>query len=204
MDLIAQFLSIFLLGFIGGAIPGPILASAFTEILRAGFIKSLRVIMFAAISEIIVATLIMFILFSINIPQSIYYGISFFGSIVLVWLAKQIWSIKKIDGKGELFDFKKIFLLTIFNGPLWIVWSTICVPQAYLLSRKIIGGQILFLVIFEIGWFASTLLLTFLFSRFRELLIKGKVVSVVFKLFALTLIIFAVRLAVTSILFFFK
>lgn len=203
MDLLFQFLSIFVLGFIGGAIPGPILASTFTEALHKGFVKSLRVILFAAISEIIVASLIMFIFFSMHLSQSIFYGISFIGAIVLVWIAKQIWSIKKINSKGELFDFKKIFLLTVFNGPLWIFWTTICVPQAYLLSQKINGGQFLFLAIFELGWFFSTSILTFLFSRFRPILIEKGVVSVVFKIFALILTFFAIRLVVTSIFFFF-
>lgn len=204
MGVILQFLSIFLLGFIGGAIPGPIIASTFTEVLRKGFIKSLRVITYAAISEIIVAALIMFLLFSANIPQGIYHAISLLGAIVLIWLAQQIWSIKKLNDKGELFDFKKIFLLTIFNGPLWIVWTTICVPQAYLLSQKIIGGQFIFLIIFELGWFFSTLSLTLLFSRFRPLLIKEKVISNVFKFFSLILVLFAFRLVITSVIYFSK
>lgn len=201
MELFFQFSSIFVLGFIGGAIPGAILTSTFTEVIRKGFVKSLRVIFFAGVSEIIVATFIMLILFSLHIPQSFFYGISLIGAVVLLWMAQQIWTIKNLHDKGELFDFKKIFLLTIFNGPLWIFWSTICVPQAYLLSQKINGGQILFLLLFEIGWLVSTLLLTFLFSRFRPLLIKGKAVSVVFKIFALILIFFAIRLAIASLFF---
>ena len=204
MELLVQFSGIFLFGFIGGAIPGPILASTFTEVLRKGFLKSLRVVLFAAISEIIVASLIMFILFSVHVSQAVFYGISFIGALVLVWLARQIWVIKKLNDKGELFNFKKIFLLTVFNGPLWIVWSTICVPQAYLLNQKIKGGQFLFLTIFELGWFSSTILLTFIFSRFRPLLIKEGVVSIVFKIFALILALFAIRLVTTNIFFFLK
>jgi threonine/homoserine/homoserine lactone efflux protein len=129
---------------------------------------------------------------------------SFIGAVVLLWLAKQIWAIRKLSDKGELFNFQKIFVLTIFNGPLWIVWSTVCVPQAYILNQQIPGGSILFLVIFEIGWFASTVLLTFIFSRFRNLLVKENVVSLVFKFFALVLIFFSLRLVVTSIMFFAK
>jgi threonine/homoserine/homoserine lactone efflux protein len=204
MILLFQFLSIIMLGFIGGAVPGSILTSAFTETVRKGFIKSLRVILYAFVSEIIVALCIMFIFFSIRMPQSVFYGISFIGALVLVWIAIQIWSVKKLNDKGKLFDFKKIFLLTIFNGPLWIFWSTICVPQAYLLNQKIIGGQLVFLILFEFGWLSSTLLLTFLFSRFRPLLIREGVISKVFKTFALVLSAFAIRLIITSIFFFFK
>lgn len=204
MDLLFLFFGIFTLGFIGGAIPGPILTSAFTETIREGFIKSLRVVFFAAISEIIVATFIMFLLLSFHIPQSVFYAISIIGAAVLIWMALQIWSIKKLHSGGKIFDFKKIFLLTVFNGPLWIFWSTICVPQAYTLSQKIPLGQVVFLVLFELGWGSSTVLLTFLFSRFRPLLTKEGVISYVFKLFASILILFAIRLFATGILYFVK
>jgi len=204
MSLIFQFSSIIILGLIGGAVPGAILTSAFTESVRKGFISSLQVIIFAFISEIIVATSILLLFFSIHIPESVFYGISFIGAIVLVWIAKQIWSIKKLHDNGNLFDFKKIFLLTVFNGPLWIFWSTICIPQAYLLSQKIKGGQVIFLLLFELGWLSSTVLLTFLFSRFRPVLVKEGIVSKVFKIFALILTFFAIRLLATSIIYFIK
>lgn len=202
MDLLLEFGSIFLLGFIGGSIPGAILTSAFTEVLREGFIKSLKVVFYALVSEVIVASFILLALFSVKIPQGIFYGISFVGALVLVWIASQIWAIKKLHDNGKIFDFKKIFLLTVFNGPLWIFWSTICVPQAYILSQKIAGGQALFLLFFEIGWLSATLILTFLFSRFRPLLVKEGVVSKVFKVFAGILLLFAIRLVVTSVMFF--
>lgn len=203
MDIV-QLGSILLLGFIAGAIPGQILTSVFTEVIRKGFIQSLRVILYALISEVTVASFILAVLFFVHVPQGVFYAISFIGALVLIWIARQIWDIKKLSDKGQLFDFKKIFLLTIFNGPLWIFWTTICVPQAYLLSQKIKGGQVLFIALFEIGWFVATVALTFLFSRFRPLLIKEGVVSKVFKVFAAILFIFAIRLVITSILFFIK
>lgn len=204
MDILLQLSSIALLGLIGGSIPGAILTSAFTEVVRKGFAKSLRVVLYALASEVIVATIILLIFFSIHIPQGVFYIISFVGAGVLLWIAKQIWSIKSLSDKGTLFDLKKIFLLTVFNGPLWIFWSTICVPQAYLLSQKVYGGQILFLLAFEVGWLTATLILTFLFSRFRPLLIKDGIMTVVFKIFALILFIFAVNLIKTSVLYFLK
>lgn len=204
MNILFQLLSIALLGLIGGSIPGAILTSAFTEVVRKGFIKSLRVVIYAIISEFIVATLILTIFFSIHIPQNVFYLISFIGAIVLVWIAKQIWVIKSLSDKGKLFDFKKIFLLTIFNGPLWIFWTTICVPQAYLLSQKIYGGQILFIFTFEFGWLTATVALTFLFSRFRPLLIKEGIMTIVFKVFAFILILFAINLIRTSVLYFLR
>lgn len=204
MNIFLELLSIFVLGFIGGSIPGPILTSAFTETVRKGFIKSLDVIFFALLSEIIVASFIMIVIFTLHIPQGFFYAISFIGALVLIWMATEIWKIKKLHDKGKIFDFKKIFLLTVFNGPLWIFWSTICVPQAFILSKKITGGQILFLLLFELGWLASTVLLTLLFSRFRPLLIKPGIISQVFKFFAIILLLFAVRLVLDSYFFFVK
>lgn len=202
--LLFQFAGIFLLGFIAGAIPGQILTSIFTEVLREGFVQSLKIMVYACVSEIIVASSIMFLLFSLHIPQGVFYGISFVGALVLVWMATQIWRIKKLHDKGKIFDFKKIFLLTVFNGPLWIFWTTICVPQAYELGQKIFGGQVYLLVMFEIGWAVSTLLLTFVFSRFRPFLVKEGVIGKVFKIFAVVLGLFALRLAATSIFYFVK
>ncbi|MDE2025898.1 MAG: hypothetical protein KGJ07_05370 [Patescibacteria group bacterium] len=204
MSLFFQLGSIFILGFIGGAIPGPILTSAFTEVVHKGFNKSLRVIFFAAVSEIIVASFILFALFSVRIPQTVFYAVSFVGAVVLIWMASQIWRIKKLNDKGKLFDFKKIFLLTVFNGPLWIFWTTICVPQAYVLSRQVRGGQIVFLALFEVGWFTSTLLLTLLFSRFRPLLVREGVISKVFKFFSCILGLFAIKMVFEAVTFFIK
>jgi threonine/homoserine/homoserine lactone efflux protein len=204
MALLFQIVSIFVLGFIGGSVPGAILTSTFTEVIRKGFIKSLTVILYAFISEVIVASTILAVLFSIHLPQAFFYLISFIGAIVLIWIAKQIYVITSLHEKGNIFDFKKIFLLTLFNGPLWIFWTTICVPQAYLLSRKIFGGQFLFLLTFEIGWLTSTVLLTYLFSRFRPLFIKEGVISIVFKIFAVILALIALNLVITSITYFLK
>jgi threonine/homoserine/homoserine lactone efflux protein len=200
---IFQLLGIFALGFIGGATPGPVLTASFTESLRKGFIKSLPIVFMAMISEIIIALFILTLFFSLNVPESIFYIISFIGAGVLVWLALQVWKIKDIGGEGKVFDFKKIFLLMIFNGPFWIFWITICVPQAFLLKEEIAFGQILFLVIFELGWLIATVSLVFIFSRFRSLLIKSNFVSIVFKVFSLILFYFAIKLAITSILYFY-
>lgn len=153
----------------------------------------------ALFAETIVAAFILTIFFSLHIPSIVFPIISFVGAGVLIWLALQVWKIKKINDKGKIFTFKRIFLLTIFNAPFWIFWITICVPQAFLLKQKIAGGEILFLVLFELGWLVATMILTFMFSRFRGLLIKSNLISVVFKVFALILFFFAVKLVINSL-----
>lgn len=197
-----QILSVFILGLIGGANPGPILTSSFTESIRVGFIKSLNVILMALISETIVAGFILTLFFSIQIPQIVFYIISLAGAVVLIWLATQVWKIRKIDSGNKIFTFKKIFILTVFNGPFWIFWITIAVPQAFLLQKKIFAGQILFLLLFELGWLFATVGLVFLFSRFRVFLTKSNFITIVFKIMALILLFFALKLTLESITFF--
>ena len=201
MEILIQLFSIFILGLVGGANPGPILTASFTEALRRGFVKSLRVILMAMVAESAVAAFVLFLFFSIKIPQIVFYIISLVGAGVLVWLAIQIWKIKELGGEGEIFSFKKLFFITVFSGPFWVFWITICVPQAFLLEGKIIGGPILFLILFELGWLFSTVFLTFIFSRFRPLLTKSNFVPVIFKIFSLILLFFAVNLIVQSVMF---
>jgi len=198
MEVLRQIVSIFVLGLLGGANPGPVLTSAFTEAYRKGFVKSLNVIFYAMLAEAIVALFVLVLFFSIDIPEVFFYLISFIGAIVLIWIASQIWKIEKIDDNEEIFSFKKLFVLTIFNGPFWIFWITICVPQAFLLKEKILGGQFLFLGLFELGWLFSTLLLTFLFSRFRGILSQKNLTPFVFKFFAVLLFLFAIKLIFQS------
>lgn len=203
MEILIQIFSAFLLGLIGGSVPGPILTAAFTEALRSGFAKSLRVIFKALAAESFIAFLILAIFFSFNVPQAFFYIISLIGTGVLVWLAMQVWKIKEVGGKeGDIFSFWKIFLLTAFNGPFWIFWITISVPQAFLLREKITGGHFLFLILFESGWLLSTVFWTLLFSRFRLFLAKKNFIGSIFKIFSLLLLFFAIRLAIQSIGFF--
>ena len=203
MEVLILIFSAFLLGLIGGSVPGPILTAAFTEVLRSGFAKSLRVVFRALIAESSLAFLILVIFFSFNIPQVFFYIISLIGVGVLIWLAIQVWKIKEVDGKeGDIFSFWKIFLLTVFNGPFWIFWITISVPQAFLLREKITGGHFLFLILFELGWLFSTVFWVLLFSRFRLFLAKKNFVRIIFKIFSLLLSFFAIRLAIQNISFF--
>lgn len=203
MELLIQIFSVLLLGIIGGSVPGPIMAAAFTESIRRGFVKSLLVILRAFIAESIVAVFILTLFFSFNIPQSFFYVISFAGAIMLFYLALQVWKINKIgEGEGEIFSFWKILILTILNGSFWIFWITICVPQAFMLKEEIPQGHIIFLLLFELGWIISTMSWTFIFSRFRNFLTKEKIIPIVFKIFSLILVYFAIILLIEGFKFF--
>jgi threonine/homoserine/homoserine lactone efflux protein len=202
MKIIGQILAIFLLGLIGGSVPGPMLTAVFTDVLNGGFKKSFKVILRALFAETIVALAIILIVFSLNIPQLYFQIISIAGAIFLTWLAINLWKVNKVDGETkEIFSFFKIFTLTILSGAFWIFWLTVCVPKAFALRESIGGGQYIFLITFELGWLVMTSLLAFIFSRFRPLLLKKNLVSVVFKIFALLLMFFAVESLIGSGLF---
>jgi threonine/homoserine/homoserine lactone efflux protein len=201
MEILAQIFNIFLLGLAAGAIPGPVIAAAFTEALRNGFSKSLRVVYKSFASEVIIASFILAIFFSFDIDPKFFYAVSFIGAGVLVWMACQVWKIKEIGGNEEIFTFRKVFLLMLGNGLLWIFWITICVPQAFLLNKAIAGGNVLFLVLFEAGWILSTVSMVFIFSRFREFLIREKIVPIVFRFFSLLLVFFAIKMLVESVVY---
>jgi len=198
-----DLISIFILGLAGGANPGPLIASAFAESLRKGFTKSLRIIFYGLVAESIVAAAILFLFFSINIPQIVFYVISFVGAAVLIWFAIQVWKIKGIGENKEIFTFGKIFALTVFNGSFWIFWIAVCIPQAFLLQQEIPAGNLMFLLIFELGWLVATMLLVYIFSRFRGLLTNTNRFQIVMKTISVILLFFAAKLIFQSLVFIF-
>jgi len=203
MNLFGQIIEVFILGLISGALPGPILTSVFTEVLRNDLKKGISVTLKALVAESIVAFLVLAFFSVVNIPQTYFYIVLLGGAVVLFWLARQVWNIEKIDnGKKEIFSFSKLFLLTLLNGLFWLFWITIFVPLAFQMSQSIYGGQFLFLLIFEIGWLLMVAALAFIFSRFRPLLLKKNLISLAFKIFALLLVFFGLKEIWQSVVFF--
>jgi len=194
----------FILGLIGGVIPGPVLAATFTEILQSGFLKSLRIIIWAFLVETTVALISMLLLSSFNLHENIFRIISVAGAVILVWISISIWKIKKIDSENKVsFSFWKISLMILSNGMLLIYWITVCVPRAMILNEKIFMGNLLFLVLVELGWLISTIFIAIIFSQFRNLLSNPKVISVIFKFFALVFLYFALDSVISTICYFY-
>lgn len=199
----SQIIEILLLGIIGGAVPGPILTAVFTEVLNRGFKRSFVVMFKALVAESLVAVVVLLFFFSWDIPTEYFYIMSFGGAIVLFWIAKHVWGIEKVAGdKTEVFSFPKLLLLTVLNGAFWIFWITICVPRAFELKQAVSGGHFLFLLFFEAGWLITVIVLSYIFSRFRPLLLKKKLISTVFKIFALLLVFFGLKSIWGSIVYF--
>jgi len=205
MPILAQLFSIFIFGLIGGANPGPLLFSCCSESLRVGYIKSYKTILWGLIAESIVALAVLIAIFSFEIPQWLFHFIALFGGAFLIYIAWQISQIKSItDDNAKVFTFKKILILTLLNGPFWIFWITICVPMAFEINKLMPGGQWIFLLLFEVGWLVATSLIVFIFSRFRQALTNQKIVGLVYKIMALILLYFALKMIITNIIYFWQ
>jgi threonine/homoserine/homoserine lactone efflux protein len=192
-----------ILGLIGGLIPGPVLAATFTEILQSGILKSMRIILWAMLTETIVALISLLAFSYMNLSESFFQGLSIVGAVILIWISTSIWKVHKIDTEEKVhFSLGKISAMIMANGVLWTFWITVCVPKAMFLSEKIAFGDYLFLLLVEIGWLISTVLVAVAFSQFRKALSNPKVVPIMFKLFALTFVYFAVDMVYKSIKFF--
>ncbi len=200
-----EIFTAFVLGLVGGLVPGPVLAATFTEILQGGFPKSLRIIFWAMLAETLLA-LISLVAFSfLGLSESFFYALSFVGAGILIWIATQLWKIKSLDvGDKVHFGIGKIFSMIFANGILWTFWITVCVPKAILLGQQLHYGQLVFLVLVEMGWLISTVGVAFAFSWFRGVLSNPKAIPRMFKLFSALFVYFALSMLYTSATFFLK
>ena len=190
----------FLLGLVGGAVPGPILTGTFTEILGNGFLRGCRVIAWALITETIGALLALYVLYTIGLSELAIQIVSIGGALVLFWLASNVWKIKDIDiiEAKNILSFPKIMLLTALNSGYWIFWITVGIPKALILDQKIIGGKFLFLFLFELAWLVMTFVLAFIFFKFRPLLQRKNLVGITFKILALVLVLLGIKTLIGS------
>lgn len=198
-----EIISAFLLGLVGGVIPGPVLAATFTEILQSGFWKSFRIILWAMLTEAVIALVSLLVLSSFHLSNSFFNAISIIGAGILAWIAVSIWKIRTLDTEERVyFGRRKISAMILANGVLWTFWITVCVPKAISLGTQIPAGQFIFLVLVEAGWLASTVLVAYSFSRFRGALSNPKVVPYIFKLFVAVFVYFAASMLYQSLRFF--
>lgn len=192
-----------MLGLIGGVIPGPVITAIFTEILQSGYLKSLRIVLIALITETLVALGSLLILGSLDFNEAFFRGLSLAGAAILIWIAISIWKIRSLDsGEKVQFSLWKVVVMILSNGVLWTYWITICIPKAFLLGDQLHLGEYLFMGLVQLGWLTSTLVVTFLFSRFRRALSRPRVIPVLFKLFALAFTYFAIDMIYKSIQYF--
>lgn len=198
-----ELLIALMLGLIGGVIPGPVITAVFTEILQSGLPKSLRVIAIAMVAESVVALICLILFSALGLTESFFRGLSLIGAGILIWISTTIWKVKSLDsGEKVHFSIWKIIIMILANGVLWTYWITICIPKAMLLNDQINLGAYLFMAFVQLGWLVSTLAVAFIFSRFRGALSRPRVIPIVFKVFALAFIYFALDMIYKSVIFF--
>lgn len=188
------FFEALILGIIAGAVPGPILTGTFTEILSAGFYRGMRVILYALVAETVGALISIYILYSLGLSHLLIQIVSVGGAIVLFWLATKVWRISDINTEAkQVLSFPKIVLLTALNSGYWIFWITVGIPKALILDQSVFGGKIIFLSLFELAWLIATVLLAFVFFKFRPLLQRKNLVGGTFKVLAIVLVLLGIK-----------
>ncbi len=193
----------FLLGLIGGVIPGPVITAVFTEILQSGFPKSIRIILIALVAETVVAVISLIILDSLDFNEAFFRGLSLIGAGILIWISISIWKVRTLDTDEKVnFTIWKIVIMILSNGILWTYWITICIPKAILLSDHLTMGAYIFMGLVQFGWLISTVILAFLFSRFRAILSRPGVIPYILKIFAGAFAYFALDMIYKSVMFF--
>jgi len=111
--------------------------------------------------------------------------------------------VRSLDS-GEKVDFGlwKIVVMILSNGVLWTYWITICIPKAILLGEQLHLGEYLFMGLVQMGWLISTMVVAFIFSRFRRALSRPRVIPVLFKVFSLAFAYFAIDMIIKSMQYF--
>lgn len=203
--MLSGLITAFILGLIGGALPGPILAATFTEALQSGLLKSFRIVLIGVITETVISLICLITFTSFSFPEAIFRAVSFIGAGILIWMAISIWKINKIDTKQRVhFSNLKIVAMILANGGLWIFVLTVAIPRAILLGQEIRFGALIFLLFEEIGWLLSTASIVLIFSHFRTWLSKPNIVRIIFKIFSLIFIYFAISSVYQSFMFFLR
>ncbi len=197
-------LEAFILGLIGGVIPGPVLTAIFTEVLKGGFLKSIRIILLAFFAESAVALFSMVFFTNMGFPEMVFKIISLVGASILIWISFSLWKVRSIDTADQVnFSFVKVLILILANGMLWTYWITVCIPKAMKLSAFMPYGEYAFLTLVEIGWLITTTLTAFAFSRFRKILSNPTAIPILFKLFAGAFVYFSLTMIYDSYKYFF-
>jgi threonine/homoserine/homoserine lactone efflux protein len=201
--MIHELIIAFMLGLIGGVIPGPVITAVFTEILQSGYSGSLRIILIALVTETLVAVVSLLLMESLQMHEGFFRILSLAGAALLLWIAVSIFRVRQLDtGRKVHFTTPKIILMILSNGVLWTYWIAVCIPKAILLGQTLNLGAYIFMGLVQLGWLISTLILALLFARFRKVLSGPRVFPVLFKIFAGAFVYFAADMVVESIRYF--
>jgi threonine/homoserine/homoserine lactone efflux protein len=202
-----QFFIAIILGLTGGIMPGPIILLAFSEILKSpkkGLANGGIYLIVAGLTEFAIGLFLVATSSWLNIPEIILHSIAIIGSVLLGYIAYQVYKIRKIeyDNSKHKIGVWHIFILMLFNGPMWIFWISICVPSALKLGDLVNFGQYLFIVIFEISMMFGLGVMLFGFNSFRKVFTNEKLIRKIFIILSILLFIIAAKILYSEITFF--
>jgi len=194
----------FLLGLVGGVVPGSVLTILLVSVMQGGFKAGMRAFSWCMAAEVSVVFILLILLLSLPITPDIFLYLALIGGLVLFYFALQILKLSKIDrpyNTDTVFSAEKIYLLSATNAPLYIFWVTVCAPLIWQLAEQfeLYTSAFYFMVAFELGWGLSTFGIMLLFLKSRNLLTNPKVMTKVYLGIALFMTLLGVRMWYTSL-----
>jgi len=194
----------FLLGLVGGIVPGSILTILLVSVLQGGFKAGIRAFSWCVIAEVSVVLVLLAIMLSLPITPDVFLYLAIVGGLVLFYFASQILKLSKIDhpdNSDTVFSAKQIYLLSATNAPLYIFWITVCTPLIWQLAEQfeLYTSAFYFMVAFELGWGLSTFCIILLFAKSRNLLTNPKVMTKVYLGIALFMTLLGIRMWYTAL-----
>jgi len=200
----ATLIEAFLLGLVGGAIPGSVLTILLISVIQGGFPAGLRTFGWSLLAEVTVVGILLLLLFTLPISESLFNYIGLVGYLVLFYFAWQISRLQKIDQPekaGVVFSAKEIYTLSATNAPLYIFWVTVCSPLIWQLANKwsLLISVISFMVAFELGWAFSTFVIMMVFVKARKYITEPNVMRKVYLCASLVMFVFGLQMLYLSL-----
>jgi threonine/homoserine/homoserine lactone efflux protein len=193
----------FVLGAVGGVIPGAVLTILLVSALQGGLSAGLRAFVWAMISEILVAGSLLLVAIQLPLNANVFTGIGVVGACVLLYFAWSVFKLRsvKVHGEGMLFTPSKILLLSATNAPLYIFWTTVCFPLIWQLAQtwNFAIAAVSYFIVFEIGWGITTFMMLLVFLYSRRVLTNESIMHKVFIAVSLVLAGFGVNILIQSI-----
>ena len=200
MDILLQA---FILGAIGGIVPGAVLTILLVSALQGGLKAGTQAFFWAMLSEVVIAGGLLLIATKLPLQAKVFSFIGLIGSVVLLYFAWQVFQLRsiRIQDDSTLFTPLKIFLLSATNAPLYIFWITICFPLIWQLANEwtLTLAASSYFILFEIGWSITTFIMLLLFVFSRKVLTNEHIMHKVFILVSLLLAGFGIRMLIKSI-----
>ncbi len=194
----------FLLGLVGGVVPGSILTILLVSVIQGGFKSGLRAFSWSLAAELTVVSLLLVLLIQLPVSTNFFNYLGFVGGLVLFYFGLQVFKLSKIDKPeetAEVFTWKQIYSLAATNAPLYIFWATVCAPLIWQLAEQIslYSSALYFMIAFELGWAVSTFVIMLVFVKTRSVLANPKIMKKVFVGVAIFMFLLGLRLFYSSI-----